>query len=354
MNHLLLYCRPGFEKECAAEARELCEQNGIYGYCKLEENSGYALFVSHQPDGARLAVEQLDFDQLIFARQWVVCEALIKDIDTDDRIGSLTGTVEQLPVCCELVVEPADTTEGREMQRFCNSFGSAFSQSLRKKGLLDKRAPNRLHIFALSGSEFYVGYAPVDNSAPWPMGIMRLKFPNQAPSRSTLKLEEAWHWFIPQSQWHQYISSGKRAVDLGAAPGGWTWQLVNQNMFVTAIDNGPMAESLMESGQVKHLTEDAFTYEPQKRFDWMVCDIVDKPARVIILMTSWLVNGWCRETIFNLKLPMKQRYPEVRSCLNYLQEELDKVGLKASVAAKHLYHDREEITVHVRLLDYHG
>jgi len=140
-------------------------------------------------------------------------------------------------------------------------------------------------------------------------------------------------------------------VDLGAAPGGWTWQLVNQNMFVTAIDNGPMSESLMESGQVTHLTEDAFTFQPQKAFDWMVCDIVDKPARVTELMTQWLVKGWCRETVFNLKLPMKQRYPEVKGCLASLESALQEQGVQYHLAAKHLYHDREEITVHVRVLN---
>lgn len=351
MNHLLLYCRPGFEKECAAEAREACEQRGIHGYCKLEENSGFALFVSHQPDGATLALEQIDFSKLIFARQWVACLPIIDDIDSEDRISALLQLIDQLPDCSELVVEPADTTEGRELQRFCNSFSSAFSQRLRKLGKLNRRAVHRMHIFALSGTRFYLGYAPEQNSAPWPMGIMRLKFPKHAPSRSTLKLEEAWHWFIPPEDWHQYISSGKRAVDLGAAPGGWTWQLVNQNMFVTAIDNGPMSESLMESGQVTHLTEDAFTFQPQKAFDWMVCDIVDKPARVTELMTQWLVKGWCRETVFNLKLPMKQRYPEVKSCLASLESALQDQGVQYHLAAKHLYHDREEITVHVRVLN---
>lgn len=351
MNHLLLYCRPGFEKECAAEIRDLCEQRGIYGYCKLDEHSGYVLFVSHQPDGAELAVQQISFSELIFARQWLVCLPLIEDVDREDRIAILSQHLEQFPLCQELIVEPADTTEGRELQRFCNSFGSAFSQSLRKKGLLQKKALHRLHLFAISGDCFYLGYAAIDNSAPWPMGIMRLKFPKAAPSRSTLKLEEAWHWFIPQKDWHRYVSSGKRAVDLGAAPGGWTWQLVNQNMFVTAIDNGPMSPELMDSGQVTHLTEDAFTYQPAKRFDWMVCDIVDKPARVTQLMTEWLVQDWCRETIFNLKLPMKQRYIEVKQCLQQLQISLSEAGIEYHIAAKHLYHDREEITVHVRVLN---
>ena len=350
MNHLLLYCRPGFEKECAAEIRDVAEAEGIYGYCKLEDNSGYVLYITHEPDAALRLVDEADFSKLIFARQWVACLPVVDEISADDRISPLLEKVAELPPCQSVMVEPADTTDGREMQRFCNSFSSAFSQKLRRSKLLADANPYRLHIFALTGTCFYLGVAPVENSAPWPMGIMRLKFPNAAPSRSTLKLEEAWHWFVPPHEWQHYISGGLKAADLGAAPGGWTWQLVKQNMFVTAVDNGPMAESLMESGQVTHKPEDAFTFQPAKNLDWMVCDIVDKPARVTDLMIRWLVNGWCRETVFNLKLPMKQRYTEVRSCLAMIETALEEAGLKYRMAAKHLYHDREEITCHIRIL----
>lgn len=44
----------------------------------------------------------------------------------------------------------------------------------------------------------------------------------------------------------------------------------------------------------------------------MVCDMVEKPAKVAALMAQWLVNGWCRETIFNLKLPMKSAMKRCR------------------------------------------
>lgn len=55
------------------------------------------------------------------------------------------------------------------------------------------------------------------------------------------------------------------AVDLGAAPGGWTWQLVNREMRVTAVDNGPMAENLMYSGLVDHQKVDGYQYRPRQR-----------------------------------------------------------------------------------------
>ena len=201
----------------------------------------------------------------------------------------------------------------------------------------------RMHLFVLSGREIWLGVAPVKNSSAWEGGILRLKFPARAPSRSTLKLEEAWHWFIPKHQWDRLIAPGMRAVDLGAAPGGWTWQLVERGMFVTAIDNGPMNEDLMETGQVEHLREDAFVYAPAKPVDWMVCDVVEKPARTTALVIEWALNGWARQMVFNLKLPMKQRYPEVRQCLERIESALaDQGGWR--LEARQLYHDREEVT----------
>jgi 23S rRNA (cytidine2498-2'-O)-methyltransferase len=85
----------------------------------------------------------------------------------------------------------------------------------------------RLLLTFKSGREVFWAWPMSNNSAMWPMGIPRLKFPREAPSRSTLKLEEAWHHFIPRDQWDERLHSDMTGVDLGAAPGGWTWQLVN-------------------------------------------------------------------------------------------------------------------------------
>lgn len=89
------------------------------------------------------------------------------------------------------------------------------------------------------------------------------------------------------------------------------------------------------------LREDGFRYRPNRNnISWMVCDMVEKPAKVAALMAQWLVNGWCRETIFNLKLPMKKRYEEVSQNLAYIQAQLDEHGVNAQIRARQLYHDR--------------
>ncbi len=124
-------------------------------------------------------------------------------------------------------------------------------------------------------------------------------------------------------------------------------------MFVHAIDNGAMAESLMETGQVKHHMVDGFKFEPpRKNVTWLVCDMIEKPSRVAQLMGEWLIRGWAKEALFNLKLPMKGRYDEVLEDIENLKQFLNENGVKYQLQAKQLYHDREEITVHIRSMSY--
>src|SRR3546814_4173496 len=53
----------------------------------------------------------------------------------------------------------------------------------------------------------------------------------------------------------------------------------------------------------------------------MVCDMVEQPRRVAERMATWLREGWCRQAIFNLKLPMKKRWDETRLCLDLVSEQ---------------------------------
>ena len=228
-------------------------------------------------------------------------------------------------------------------------------QALKKQGWLSAKASQKsgqfLHCFFVKPNCCYVGYSYVDNHSSHFMGIPRLKFPADAPSRSTLKLEEAILTFIPRKEENKRLNENMIGVDLGACPGGWTYQLVKRGLFVYAVDHGKMAASLHDTGRIEHCAEDGFKFQPPKRkkVDWLVCDMVEQPSRISLLIGKWLLNGWCRETIFNLKLPMKKRYQEVVLCLENLAVMLAEQNLNFDIQAKHLYHDREEITVHIAL-----
>jgi len=352
LTNILIYCRAGFESEAASEIATRAAQQQFYGYPSFTANSGFVVFKLQAPQSALDLMQQIRFRSLIFARQWIACADAVTDVSTKDRVTPLIALAKGLPQCAELFVETADTTDGRNLNSFARKFGSALSGSLRQADVMLPRkakADWRMHLFVIDGQNFWLGVSPIKNGCRWEQGILRLKFPAGAPSRSTLKLEEAWHWFIPKAQWAEKIDAGRRAVDLGAAPGGWTWQLVNHSMFVTAVDNGPMSQELMDSGQVEHRTEDAFTFKPAKPVDMLVCDVVEKPSRVIDLMARWALNRWAQILIFNLKLPMKQRFNEVEDRLDDLESALNDAGIGYQLEAKHLYHDREEITVYLEL-----
>jgi 23S rRNA (cytidine2498-2'-O)-methyltransferase len=349
MKTLFLHCRAGFENEVCAEISDLAARLDVAGYAKAKPDSAYAEFVCNTADGPQILMHGQRFAKLIFPRQWARGELI--DLPEKDRISVLLAHLASYPVCGSLWLEVLDTNDGKELSKFCKMFEVPLRKALSKAGRLvdDPRKPRLLLTFK-SGRAVFVGLAEADNCAMWPMGIPRLKFPREAPSRSTLKLEEAWHHFIPRDDWDKRLAPGMTAVDLGAAPGGWTWQLVKRNIRVIAVDNGPMDENLMYLGLVEHQRADGFAFKPRHPVHWMVCDIVEKPARNAALIETWLGEGWCREAVVNLKLPMKQRYAEVMRLLQRIEDGLQARGVKATIGCKQLYHDREEVTCHLRRL----
>lgn len=346
MQQVLITCRPGLESDIAAEIQVKSAQVGVHGFVRAQAGQGFVVFEGHQPDSAESLLQRLPFADLIFARQWMAVLAHLESVSPEDRISPIVEAYRAAPPFTGCWLTFPDTNEGKGLSRLTRKLEKPLFNAL-KKVQGGGREPWTGQVFFVSGDDIWVGLTPLKNASPWAVGYPRLRQPSTAPSRSTLKLEEAWLQLIPEHLRAIYIKPFQKAVDLGAAPGGWTWQLVHRGLQVVAVDNGPMDRQLMESGQVTHLREDAFTYKPTRQVDWMVCDIVEKPARVAELMERWLVKGWCRFAMFNLKLPMKKRWQEVDQILSRLRAEMDAAGISYQLSARQLYHDREEITVFV-------
>jgi 23S rRNA (cytidine2498-2'-O)-methyltransferase len=344
LDGLLCYCRAGFEPDLAAELQERAGAAGVPAYARTERNSGYVLLQG--ADGHALA-RALPWRELVFARQKLVLLAELRDLDPRDRIAPLLAALQDAGVAAfgELLVEHPDSDDGKPLAGLARSFGNALRPALRKAGLLapqdDARRP-RLHVFFVAGDHAFLGKSDPSDSAPWPLGVPRLKLLAEAPSRSALKLEEALLTLLDADERARLLQAGMRAADLGAAPGGWTWVLVRHGLHVTAVDNGPLREHVLATGQVEHLRADGFQWQPPRPLDWMVCDMVEQPRRVADRMATWMREGWCRQAIFNLKLPMKKRWQETTLCLERFMAQAQ-VPLR--VRARQLYHDREEITV---------
>lgn len=344
---VLLYCRAGFEKECGHEVLSRALERNISGYLKASPNSGYVVFVPHNQEDMGAFRGVLKFKDLIFARQLVFVLGFSRELKAGDRIEPLIKLAQLSGLAyADVFLETPDTNESREMQSFFRKFEKPFRSAFKRYGLLKETSRNRLHLFFLNSSEVYLGFSDVGNSSRWCMGIPRLKFPGGAPSRSTLKLEEALMVFLDKDK-EADLQPGMTAVDLGASPGGWTYQLVRRHIKTIAIDNGPMDARIMESGLVEHLRVDGLSYRPRKPVDWMVCDIVEQPSRIARLVGQWIALGYCRNVIFNLKLPMKKRYEEVEICREIIRSEIVKRDKSYKTTFKQLYHDRAEITGYI-------
>jgi 23S rRNA (cytidine2498-2'-O)-methyltransferase len=288
--------------------------------------------------------EHIAFARLVFPRQLVRTGELLTDLPEADRVTPIVRAARALGTAFHsLWIEMPDTNEGKALSALARPLAAHLERALRKAGVAfdDPEAPQRLHVFFVGGRACYVGISQVDNGSRWPMGIPRVRVPAGAPSRSAAKLAEA----LLELAGGPRFEPGLTAVDLGASPGGWTWQLVQRGFMVTAVDNGPMDARLMDSGQVKHRRDDGFHYRPPDPVDWMVCDMVESPSRIATLVARWLAEGWCRQSIFNLKLPMKKRWEEVVRCRGIIDAALGGGGY--FLRMKQLYHDREEVTAYL-------
>jgi len=342
---ILVQCRPGFEPDASLELQAAARTARLEGSIADGGNSGFTLFQLSTPTPHDELRRRFDLSRLIFSRQGCQLVGSLDNLPEKDRLSPLMSAITALGErFSALLLETPDTNDGKSLASLLRPLAPHLRRALANAGVAvdDARAPERLHVFFLGGAACHVGLSRVARSSPWPMGIPRLRMPAGAPSRSTLKLAEALLFFLGEEGTRKRLRPGMTAVDLGASPGGWTWQLVRHGLMVTAVDNGPMDAALLETGQVRHRREDGFRFRPAEPVDWLVCDMVESPSRVAALAAGWVAGGWCREAIFNLKLPMKKRREEVERTRGIVAEAF--AGRPFRLAVRHLYHDREEVT----------
>ncbi len=356
---IVAYCRGGFELEAAADLERIAARAG--GLLEIETIPGaaYVIARAQRLDPERWNAQQAQFPP-VFLRSVFLAGAPVPLLagrehtaqPRADRVTPLLAAIEALgevpfhrPPWRSVWIEFPDTNDGKALSTLARALGARVEGALRERGHLDPAAPRRLHVFLPAGDTAYVGTGNGVQDA-WPLGIARLRMPGSAPSRSTLKLAEAFTTFLGERE-STLLRPGLRAVDLGAAPGGWTWQLVQRGLFVTAVDNGPLKGPVASDPHVTHLREDGLRWRPRRSVDWLVCDIVEQPLRIADLVGHWIADGLTRRAIFNLKLPMKKRFDEVARCTQRIDEVITTAGLAYTLAFRHLYHDREEVTGYV-------
>lgn len=167
-------------------------------------------------------------------------------------------------------------------------------------------------------------------ASPVPGGAWRFEEDRAGPpNRAYLKLWESL------TRLGRHPGPGERCLDLGASPGGFTWVLAGLGASVLAVDKAPLDAAVAALPGVEQRQESAFALEPAALgpFDWIVCDVVCYPARLLELVRRWLAAGTCPRFVCTLKF----------------QGETDHASARAFAAIPgsrlvHLHHNKHELT----------
>lgn len=186
---------------------------------------------------------------------------------------------------------------------------------------------------------WYLGVSkPEDNLSDWNGGAVRFQREEGQISRAKFKLLEAEKQFgIP-------FRSFRRALDIGAAPGGWTSFLLEQGLEVTAVDPARMHPSLEGNRMLRVIHKNAADVSfKEQEFDLLVCDMSWSPKQMARLVTGLLYSLQTGGTaVITVKLLTKKPMALIKEIIAVFEEARMQIQ-----GAKQLFHNRDEITLYM-------
>jgi 23S rRNA (cytidine2498-2'-O)-methyltransferase len=201
---------------------------------------------------------------------------------------------------------------------------------------LDVQHPEQILSVTLTPTEAFLGLSLArENLSDWAGGERRFKRePNQI-SRAEFKLLEALETFDLQ------LPTTGVALDMGAAPGGWTRLLSERGLRVIAVDPAELDPRAESHPNVTHIRTTVENYLPTREtFDVILNDMrmdARDSARVMLMAAQYLKpKGF---GIMTLKLPEKGMGDVARAALRILGSGYSVLG------ARQLFHNRDEVTV---------
>jgi len=191
----------------------------------------------------------------------------------------------------------------------------------------------------LTDSAIYAGISrPEDNLSDWSGGAVRFRREEGQLSRAKFKLLEA------EREFGLDLSAYRSAVDIGAAPGGWTSLLLERGLKVTAIDPAKLHPSLLKSPNLTYIRKNASEVKfKENEFDLLVCDMSWSPKLMVQLVTG-LLHGLSPggTAIVTIKLMHKKPMALIKEVIASFENSRLQVQ-----RAKQLFHNREEITLYM-------
>ncbi len=207
---------------------------------------------------------------------------------------------------------------------------------------LDVRQPEQVFSVVCTPARAYLGLSlAAENLSDWAGGERRFKREAGQISRAEFKLLEALELF------RVVLPAEGLALDLGAAPGGWTRVLRRHALQVVAVDPADLHPLLAEDPAVIHVRSLAHEYlrglDASQQFDVILNDIrmdARDSARLMAEAAGYLKPDGL--AVIALKLPGRRMDQVATGALRVLQRSYQIVG------ARQLFHNRREITAVLR------
>ena len=334
---ILITCKAGYEKILAREI-------SLYHFRSQTQGHGWAL--AQEKDPASSQPSAMPLPDLCFACHILEDPLNVRAASVNSFVEKLTdlfiGHIRQRQITGpwpflftasgdERLTAHAGTAQERWLEKLSKKMSRV--AKLAKEGLPHGEKFNEgFFVHVTDFNQAFVAFRAFSR------GQQRMKMDPLAPSRSYLKIEEAFHIFGREPR------EGETVVDLGAAPGGWSHSALKRGASVTAVDNGPLKGAVASHSRLRHLKEDAlkYRYEGAGPVDWLFCDVLEKPDLILKVLHTWLSQRWCRCFVVNLKVGrldpitvLKEVRDPGKGLLRYCKV----------LHTRQLYHDREEITL---------
>lgn len=203
--------------------------------------------------------------------------------------------------------------------------------------VINPKIANKIIGLIIFKNKIYFGISTIKESlSSWALGECRYKYEENQISRAEFKLLEALEHFNTD------VSKYKTALDLGAAPGGWSKVLLNKGLNVVAVDPAELDNNLLSNNKLRHykgLSQDFFR-KCKNTYDIVVNDM-KMDAKKSIEITEEATKYLNRDgiIIMTLKLDPNREFDEVKDCIKIIKNKYEIIGVHQ------LFHNRSEATI---------
>jgi 23S rRNA (cytidine2498-2'-O)-methyltransferase len=347
-NLLLVTAHPEFAQEALNELKHIDKH-----LASIEELTP-GIILCGAPDST-MFMRKVTTEMPLFVRHLAPVQTIVDLHNEEQDMGNIATTIADLPAFASLERGIRFAVQSRFVQTDKSSGERPYSSGQLNKALAEAFAEETGAIEAIKKPQIvisilctmhkcYLGISTAEeNLSAWPGGARHFAQTKEQISRAEFKLLEALEVFgiaLPE---------GGQALDLGAAPGGWTRLLLDAGLSVVAVDPAHLDPRLARRKQLEHFRGYAENYlevalRKQKRFDIIANDMrmdAREAARLLDTATGCLRPDGV--VISTLKLPHATQ--EINPLLNLKKALYTLRQQYAIVQAHQLFHNRQEVTV---------